>query len=225
MVDQVCYSANPQVHTFDHVAIMENLEGLEQTLKNVPLFTDNLPVIITPVTMRPRKNPKNPLKDGGSDIRQQGLFCASWTAGVMIRAAVGKAASITLYDIVGNGGLIFDNGSSVFPAFVTLLWLREFSGKPVTHCQSNSPLIEALLLHDTPKKKLLIVNYSDQIQHIEIQGIPEEFASKALDQNSFEAATSNPIAWNSIRPEYHLCEDHCWRTELLPYAVMMVSLS
>jgi len=35
-----------------------------------------------------------------------------------------------------------------------------------------------------------------------------------LDQNSFAAAVSNPIAWNSMRGEYHLSEEGRWGTFL-----------
>lgn len=225
MVDQVCYSANPQVHTFDTISVMENLEGIEETLKHVKTLAGETPAIISPLTLRPRKNPNNPQKDGGVDVRQQGLFCASWTAGVILRAASGGASSITLYDIFGDGGIIRVDGSAVFPAYIVLLWLSELSGQPGILCQSTSSIIQGMIIHSPDGDKMLIANHSEQSHTVIIEGLPDEFSSKVLDQNSFAAAVSNPIAWNSMRGNYHLCEEHRWETELLPYAVALLSLS
>jgi hypothetical protein len=225
MVDQVCYSANPQVHTFDNVSVMENLEGIEETLKHVHTFAGEIPAVISPLTLRPRKNPNNPRKDGGVDVRQKGLFCASWTAGVILRAASGGASSVTLYEIFGDGGIIRMDGSSVFPAYIVLLWLSELSGQTAILCQSTSSAVQGMVIHSSDGDKMLIINHSEKSHSVIIEGMPDEFSSKVLDQNSFAAAVSNPIAWNSMRGEYHLCKEHQWETELLPYAVMMLSLS
>ncbi|MBN1600560.1 MAG: hypothetical protein JW915_03075 [Chitinispirillaceae bacterium] len=225
MVEQICYSANPQVHTFDTISVMENLEGIEETLKHVKTFAGEIPAIISPLTLRPRKNPGNPRKDGGVDVRQQGLFCSSWTAGVIQRAASGGASSITLYDIFGDGGVIRMDGSAVFPAYIVLLWLSELSGQPGILCQSTSTIIQGMIIHSPDGDKMLIANHSEQSHTVIIEGLPDEFSSKVLDQNSFAAAVSNPIAWNSMRGKYHLCEEHRWETQLLPYAVALLSLS
>lgn len=223
LVDQVCYSANPQVHTFDPVSIMENLQGIEETLKHARTFSGEIPPIISPLTLRPRKNLKNPLKDGGIDVRQQGLFCSSWTAGVIMHAASAGAPSITLYDIFGEGGIIQIDGSVVYPAYIVLLWLSEFAGKPVILCPCKSSFIQGMIIHSATGGIMLIANYSEEIRSVIIEGLPDEFSSKVLDQFSFIAAVSNPIAWNSIRPEYHFCKDKCWETVLFPFAVLKLS--
>lgn len=224
MVDQICYSANPQVHTFDTVAVMENLEGIRETLLHASTFTDSLPVIITPLTLRPRKNNKNPLKDGGADIRHKGLFCASWTAGAIISSIEGKAASLTLHAATGNDGLMISDGTAVYPNYLIFLLFAESKGSQVTFCKSNSQFVQAIIIHTAPRKRMLIVNNSNQKQTVTVQGLPREFSSKTLDQFSCEAAVLNPLAWSSLRPDYHLCTDSCFRTELYPYAIKILIL-
>jgi hypothetical protein len=224
MVDQVCYSANPQVHTFDNDIVIENLDGIRETLLHAPSFAGNLPIIITPLTLRPRKNGKNPLKDGGADIRQKDLFCAAWTAGALFRSIEGKASSVTLHAATADGGLMPSDGARVYPVYDVLQWFAGTEGYPVSICQSYSSNIEAMIIHTATERRMLIVNLSDHKETVIIEGLPGEFSSKTLDQLSLEAAVSNPIAWNSLRPQYHLCTDNRFKTELYPYAIKMLIL-
>jgi hypothetical protein len=224
MVDQVCYSANPQVHTFDNAIVIENLDGIRETLQHAPSFAGTLPVIITPLTLRPRKIAKKPLKDGGTDVRQKDLFCAAWTAGALFRSIEGKASSVTLHAATGDGGLMPSKGAGVYPVFIVFLWFSGAESNPVVLCQSNSPHVEAIIIQTASEKRMIIVNTSDHKETVVIKGLPGEFSSKTLDQFSCEAAVSNPVAWNSLSPQFHLCTDNCFRTELYPYAVKMLIL-
>ncbi len=224
MVDQVCYSANPQVHTFDNVAVMENLDGIRETLQQAYSLAENVPVIISPLTLRPRKNRKNPLKDGGADKRQNSLFCAAWTAGALISAIEGKASSVTLHAATGDGGLMPSDGAGVYPVYNVFLWLAGAQGNPVTICQSNTSGVKAIIFHTGLQRKMLIVNTSSHKETVVIEGLPGEFSSKTLDQLTCETAAANPLAWNSLRTDYHLCSDNCFRMELYPYAVKILML-
>lgn len=224
MVDEVCYSANPQVHTFDSVAVIENLDGIRETLNHARSFAGTLPAIITPLTLRPRKNAKNPLKDGGADIRQKDLFCAAWTAGALFRAIQGKASSVTIHAATGDGGLMPSMGEGVYPAYIVFLWFAGAENSPVIQCQTNSSNVEAMIIHTASEKRMLIINTSDHKETVVIKGLPGEFSSITLDQFSCEAAVANPLAWNLFGRQLQLCADSCFRTELYPHAVKMLIL-
>jgi hypothetical protein len=219
MVDEVCYSANPQVHTFDSAAVVENLDGIRETLQHAPSFVGTLPVIISPLTLRPRKIAKNPLKDGGADARQKELFCAAWTAGALFRAIQGKAASVTIHAATGDGGLMPSIGEGVYPVYLVFLWFAGAENSPVISYQTTSPNVEAMIIHTTSEKRMLIINTSDHNETVVIKGLPGEFSSITLDQFSCEAAVANPLAWNISNQKLQLCTDGCFRTELYPYAV------
>ncbi|HMD67964.1 MAG TPA: hypothetical protein VKF42_03730, partial [Chitinivibrionales bacterium] len=88
----VCYSVNPQVHTFDDEAIIDNLEGQYHVLRTARARFPGKKIIATPVTLRPRLNPLVPRKDHGPDPRQKSLLGAVWTLGSIIRSARGGAA-------------------------------------------------------------------------------------------------------------------------------------
>jgi D-apionolactonase len=90
LLDMVCYSINPQVHAFDNASLVENLEAQASTVESARQFVGELPLAITPVTLRPRFNPDatGPQPEPGPgelpsqvDVRQMSLFGAGWTLG------------------------------------------------------------------------------------------------------------------------------------------------
>jgi len=57
-MDAVCYSANPQVHAFDNLSLVEALAGQAYTVTSARSFCGSRPVAVTPITLRPRFNPQ-----------------------------------------------------------------------------------------------------------------------------------------------------------------------
>ena len=54
VLDLVSYSINPQVHSFDIPALVENLEAQAMTVESARPIIGNRPLAISPVTLRPR---------------------------------------------------------------------------------------------------------------------------------------------------------------------------
>ena len=95
IADGITYSATPQVHTFDDIAVMENLPGLLETMTTARQLFTNMKLVLLPLTMRPRRNPALPQKDGGPDARQQTLFGAAWMFGALAYCVEGGVARVT----------------------------------------------------------------------------------------------------------------------------------
>ena len=55
--DFVFWSLNPQVHAFDHLSLMETLEAQAATVKSAWAFSDDRPLIVSPVILKQRFNP------------------------------------------------------------------------------------------------------------------------------------------------------------------------
>jgi len=116
----ICFSANPQVHTFDDCIIMENLEGLEEVLHHARTICGERPLALSPLTLRPRKNPLRPEKAGGYDSRQTTDFGAAWLTGVLDVLFRSPLHSCTLFTgLIGRGGLFDENGTP-FPLYHVL---------------------------------------------------------------------------------------------------------
>lgn len=95
----------PQVHTFDHVSIMQNLEAQPALLATVRSFNPH-PLLVGPVALLRRRLP---------EARQASYFAAAWTAGSL--AAVlptGLAAAVTYHEHAGPMGIPGTPCASVF---------------------------------------------------------------------------------------------------------------
>jgi hypothetical protein len=115
VLDFVSYSVNPQVHAFDNASLVETLETLPATVQSARQFCDDLPICISPITLKPRFNAvatgPEPEPAPGElpkpvDARQMSLFGAAWTLGAIARLAQSEAARLTFYETTGWRGVM-----------------------------------------------------------------------------------------------------------------------
>ncbi len=111
VLDFVCYSINPQVHAFDNRSIVENLQAQGATVACARELAGGLPVVVTPVTLRPRFNPNATGPAAGPatgelpaevDPRQMSLLGAGWTLGSLSALIAAGASSLTYYETTGG---------------------------------------------------------------------------------------------------------------------------
>ena len=197
-LDLVCYSLNPQVHAFDNVSLVENLEGQAETVKSARQFIGDLPLAVTPVTLKPRFNPgatePEPEPEPGElpsqlDVRQMSLFGAAWTLGSLKYLAESGAHSVTYYETSGWRGVMeTEQGSplpekfrslpgSVFPLYHVLADVGEFAGGIVVPVTSSDPLlVDGLTIRKNEKTRLVLVNFTSQRRQITIHNSWVEWA-------------------------------------------------
>ncbi len=117
------FSINPQVHAFDDLSLIENLEAQPETIYSARQFC--LPALyVSPVTLRPRSNPNatTPAVESSDrlpssvDPRQRTLFGAAWTVGSLARLLyVDGIESLTYYETIGWKGLMEAEQGSPLP--------------------------------------------------------------------------------------------------------------
>ena len=56
-IDVLCFSLNPQVHAFDNLSLVENLESHADVVHSAILVGDDCSVAVTPISLRRRFNP------------------------------------------------------------------------------------------------------------------------------------------------------------------------
>jgi hypothetical protein len=137
-VDGLCWYATPQVHTFDEPAIMENLPGLLDILVSAHAIAPGRKLAISPLTLRPRKKPLLPLKDGGPDERRGTLFAAAWMLGSIAYCIEGGLDSLTLGALSGEDGILSD-GADIFPSGILASWLLQAGEHPAQCRFSTDP--------------------------------------------------------------------------------------
>jgi len=106
----ICYSCNPQVHTFDHASIVETFSGQACTVRSARAFCASLPLFISPLTLKPRPAPDAALADTSppawADPRQASLFGLGFALGSIAHLAEAGAAGLTLFDLSGWNGVM-----------------------------------------------------------------------------------------------------------------------
>jgi hypothetical protein len=225
-IDLAAYSINPQVHAFDNLSLVENLEPQADTLATARTFLGGKPVAVTPVTLRPRFNP---LPAGPSaapaptriDPRQQSLFGAAWTLGSAKYLSEGGAASVTFYESAGPAGIA--QGARAFPLLHVLADLGESAASDVVAVDSSEPLrVVALALERRTARRMLVANLTAEPQIVRLWDgwLGRRVTIRRLDEHSFEEATNRPLDFRRATPDELLFPAGRLELALLPYAVL-----
>ena len=121
--DFVFWPMTPQVHAFDELSIIENLEGQAPTVRTARAFAGSRPLCVTPVTLKPRFNAvatgaiaeTSDLLPLNVDPRQRTLFAAAWTLGSLAELTREHVSSATYFETVGWGGVMERESGSPLP--------------------------------------------------------------------------------------------------------------
>jgi hypothetical protein len=161
LIDQACYSINPQVHAFDNTSLVENLEAQGDTLRSARAFLGSRPIAVTPITLRPRFNAEAKVRVmNPPDPRQSSPFCAAWTLGSIKYMAENGAASVTYYDLAGPGG--FAEKGRVFPVGALMKEILPWQDAAVHAASSSDPLKAVALVATKGKKRaVFLANLTD----------------------------------------------------------------
>lgn len=214
LLDFLSYSVNPQVHAFDNSSLVETLQAHVPTVESAREFAQGKPVLISPITFRPRFNPDatgpaRALLSGELppevDPRQLSLFGAAWTIGSIKYVAQAGIESVTYYETAGWRGLLespegspvperfFSRPGMVFPLCHTFADVGEFAGGEVLHSRTSEPLkLESLFLKQGTRCRAIIANLTAHPQQFSAAAIPAEVRMKFLDEKSYALATGSP---------------------------------
>jgi D-apionolactonase len=192
----ICYSVNPQVHTFDDAVIIDNLEGQYDALLTARHRYPGKAIIVSPVTLRPRRNPSAPRKDHGPDNRQKSLLGGVWTLGSIIRSAMGGASSVTYFETAGESGIMEQGGRRVFPLFHVIADVNEFAGgrlRPLELQDRNS--VDGCVLEKAGRRRYLVANTTPDPRTVVLRRVPRNLRMRRLDAGSFNLACAQPHAF------------------------------
>jgi len=219
-IDGICYSVNPQVHTYDEQSILGSPEAQFYTVETARRIACGAPVYVTPITFRPRLNPELPKKFHGPDARQKSLFGAVWTLASIIRLAQAGARGATYFELSGPCGVMARDGKRVFPVFHVLADVNEFAGGTMRFLSlPNRSGITGCLLEKSGRRRWLIANMSLEAKTVMVSSPPKNLFVKHLDETTFEEGCNRPERFRlqkgtSMRAALSLLE-----IKLRPYAI------
>ena len=243
-IDLVSYSLNPQVHVSDHANLIENLQALESMVESARQFTRDVPLAVSPVTLKPRFNTdatslERPVAEGELphhvDPRQMSLLGAVWTMGSLRNLAEAEIYSNTFYETVGWGGVMEtqqgpllpakfpSSAGSVFPLYHVFADVGEFQGGRVVSCASSNPLKAiGFALSRNGGLRIMLANLTSDVQTIRL--LPNDragvFRAKVLDEATVEWAMNSPEAYRAGAGEVIALEQKGTDLQLRPLAMM-----
>ncbi len=238
LMDFVAFSMNPQMHAFDDTSLVETLTVIPEPVRSARRYFDHLPVVISPVTLKPRFNA---VATGATaeaagalpanvDVRQMSLFGAAWTLGAIKQLAESEATSVTCFETTGWRGVMeTETGSplpqqfpslpgTVFPLYHVLADVAEFAGGEMIGVQSGDPLkVEAMLIERGERQSLLLANLTPETQTATMDGINQASKLRCLHGQNAEAAMCEPETFRRQFDTTRLCSG---KIELSPFEIV-----
>jgi D-apionolactonase len=242
----VAYSINPQVHASDERSLVENLEGQSDTVVTARSFCGNRPIVVSPITLKPRFNPdaigpEPPLLPGelpsAVDARQMSLFAATWTLGSIKQLAEAGAASLTFYETTGWRGVKETNQGSlapelfgsfpgmIFPIYHVIADLADRKGAELLTCTSSDPLrVQGLALKKDGHVRILLANLTSQSQNCNLEPLRgKRVEARLLDSSNALLAMTQPEEFRSRMRQIELSQtDSTLTLTLEPYSVLRI---
>jgi hypothetical protein len=245
-LDLVVYSINPQVHAFDNASLVETLEAQAPTVKSARQFIGDLPLAVSPITLKMRFNPNatGPEPEPGPgelpsavDERQMSLFGAGWTLGSLKYMFENGAQSVTYYETTGWRGVMeIEAGSpvpdrfrslagAVFPLYHILADVAEFAGGEIAPSRSSDSLaVDGLALIKDDQTRVIVANLSSIPQQVTVQNLSEQVRVRHLDETNAEQAMESPEAFRTEAGQVWPTSAGSLELKLLPYALARLDL-
>lgn len=169
--DAACFSVNPQVHAFDDESVMANASAQFDAVRSALRFLGGRPVVVSPLTLRPRFNPDatGHVQPSEQDPRQKSPYCAAWTLASLSALARAGASSVTYFETRGAGGVL--DGDEMYPVFRVLEAATGFAGASVVACEnSDESRVAVLALEAGGTRRVLIANLTGEPCEIAVAG-------------------------------------------------------
>jgi len=244
LLDLVTFAITPQVHAFDNASLVETLEVQGVAVASARRLANDLPVMVSPVTLKMRFNPyatgpEQPTPAGHLpaqvDVRQMSLFGAGWTVGSIKYLAQAGAASLTYYETVGWRGVMERAGGSplperfpsppgaVFPMYHVFADVGELAGGEVIPTRaSHRLLMDGLALRKGELMRVLVANLSCERRRVRVEGLGPEAHVRCLDETNAEEAMLAPESFRRQPGTTYTTRAGALELELLPYAIARI---
>ena len=192
LVDQVNFSINPQVHSFDDRTLIQNTASQKAIATNAHRIAKGKKVSIGPITLRPRYNPNatQPNKDlsntalpSSVDARQRTWLAEGWTAMSLRSIAESDSIStLTYFETLGWRGIrelstgsedalnFVSKAGEEFPVWRLFKHLKGFTHARPT-ASSLPELVDCLIVTSAEKTEAILVNFSTIKQEVRFSGI------------------------------------------------------
>lgn len=244
--DFISWPVTSQVHAFDDLSVMENLEAQPHTVTSARAFAQGKPLVVSPITLRPRFNavatgeehPDPAQLPPQVDFRQLSQFNAAWTFGSIAGLAATNVASLTYFETTGWRGLMEttppiashplfpSRPGMVFPVYSVFAGLAGF-GRIASVAQPDlyrNALASLCLFDAQGKRRLLCANLSASKLPLALDlGVERAFLRTLDFAEGHSVSEVTGFTWSQAAQRD--CPSGIMRLELAPYAVASMDLN
>ncbi len=193
----IAWSMNPQVHAFDNLSLAETPAGAAEQVRALRHWFPRTPLVVTPVTLRPRRSTAAAL---AGDPRQGSLFGAGWTLAMLNELAAAGAESVSLYETTGPRGIMMDDAGGpgrVFPVHHVLRALAGFRLVLRTHSSAPRKVAALTVLDADSAARLLVANLQAVPQAVRLPAACAAGRFGILDETTVRSALREPEHWRA----------------------------
>jgi hypothetical protein len=204
-----------------------------------------MPLVVTPVSLRPRFNAVATSKDSGAagdglptqvDPRQMSLFTAAWTLGSMVALAGAGAASITFFETTGWLGVMEPRAGpplpekfpsvpgAVFPVFFVFAALAGFRRMALMPAVDARRLAAVVLFDEEGRRRLLLANLTPGQVVARFSPGTAQARVRLLDESNIERAMSKPERFLAEDGDPVNGQSGPWNLVLKPHALASIDL-
>jgi hypothetical protein len=239
-MDAIAFPINPQVHAADEDSMVETAEGVRAVIRTAKSFAAGRPVLISPISLRPRFNPDEPdapdgpaaTLPGNADPRQMSLFGACWALVTMKALAEEGTHATTWFETTGPRGVIDGDTAQpasslfplhpglVFPVYHLLRDVCEFGGAQLLACSGDPLPVAAIAVRRGDRSAILVANLRPEPSAIEVR-LPRQLPRsgvtiRRLNTMTAAAAMLSPESFRS-HAQAQRVHGSTLRLDLVPY--------
>ena len=246
-MDAIAFPINPQVHAADEDSMVETAEGVRAVIRTARSFAAGRPVVVSPISLRPRFNPDEPDAldgpaaplPGNADPRQMSLFGACWALVTMKALAKEGAQATTWFETTGPKGVIDGDSAQsarslfpahpglVFPVYHLLRDVCEFAGAPLLACSGDPLRAAAIAVRRDDRSAILVANLRPEPSAIEVW-LPSQLRRSGVTIRRLNTmtATAAMLSPESFRSHVQAQPVHrsTLRLDLLPHEYSRLDL-
>jgi len=246
-MDAIAFPINPQVHASDEESMVETAEGVRAVIRTALSFAAGRPVVVSPISLRPRFNPGEPdvpdgpaaTLPGNADPRQMSLFGACWALATMKALAEEGTHATTWFETTGPRGVIDGDTAQparslfrahpglVFPIYHMLRDVCEFGGAPLLACSGDPLRAAAIAVRRGDRAAILVANLRPESSAVEVR-LPRQLPRagvtiRRLNAMTAAAAMLSPESFRS-HVQAQPVHNSTLRLDLLPYEYSRLDL-
>ena len=237
LMDEVAFPITPQVHAADEDSMVETAEGVRTVVRTARSFSAGRPVVVSPISLRPRFNPDEPdMPDGptaarpaNADPRQMSLFAACWALATMKALAEEGVHATTWFETIGPRGVIDfpAHPRLVFPVYHLLRDVCELGGAPLLACSGDPLRAAAIAVGRGDRTAVLVANLRPKPSAVEVR-LPRrlwrsDLTIRRLNTMTAAAAMLSPEIFRG-QAQAHTVHRALLHLDLLPYEYCRLDL-